>query len=680
MDWLIYRKGDSMDNAYHYSLRYTIAPGFHEEERLDALLQFCQNADIDDVMLFLNAGELNRGHLTVEVSLPWLALARRVKERLAERHMTLSLNPWVTLLHGDCGRALSPGLSFQRMVDPFGREAECVACPLDASFQSNLTEVFQAYASVRPYAIWIEDDFRLHNHQPLSWGGCFCPLHMERYSALAGRKLTREEFVRGLLSPGAPHPYRKIWLDVSRDTLVGLARKIGEAIHRVSPGCRVGLMSSAPYVHCAEGRDWEALLEGLAGDTPLLNRPNLPSYVENTSQQYLCDFNSISHLSRAFVPEHTLIEPELEDYPFTRFAKSRAFVQFQVELASTLCPAGMTISLHDVMGNGELEGENFDLALGEIKPFLSRLKALDLSPKDQKGIRILADPASSSTLHTPQGRSMEELYPNEHPWSSLFSAYSIAHGFCTDPAQAGEVVAVSGQYFRNLPDETIRTLFENNFVILDGAAVSILFERGLGELLGIKELRFERQDSGKQAYEQVLHRTCCGIAEARLSAQASVGNYVNITYHGEITVESVLKSPAGEPVGPGMAVGAHFCILPYELRTDTIQGHLNPIRQKLLFQILQEQTAAACPSYAENGPYIGVYDYERDGRRILLVANASRDDVKSLRINVSFPFDNAAVMTRGEPEPSRIAARREGNTLLLETGLKSLEVKALLQL
>ena len=59
---------------------------------------------------------------------------------------------------------------------------------------------------------------------------------------MAGKKLTREEFVEGILKPGSPHPYRKIWLEVSRDTMVELAAMIGEAVHAVSPLTRVGLM------------------------------------------------------------------------------------------------------------------------------------------------------------------------------------------------------------------------------------------------------------------------------------------------------------------------------------------------------------------------------------------------------------------------------------------------------
>ena len=68
------------------------------------------------------------------------------------------------------------------------------------------------------------------------------------------------------LRPGEPHPYRKIWLDLARETMVDLAREIGKAVHAVSPSTRVGLMSSTPEVHCAEARDWEGVLNGFVAE------------------------------------------------------------------------------------------------------------------------------------------------------------------------------------------------------------------------------------------------------------------------------------------------------------------------------------------------------------------------------------------------------------------------------
>jgi hypothetical protein len=166
------------------------------------------------------------------------------------------------------------------------------------------------YASIKPNVVWVEDDFRLHNHAPLIWGGCFCEYHMEEYSKLAvklgakreGEKLTREEFVEGILKQGEVHPYRKVWLDISRKTMVDLAELLDDAVHKVSPATKVGLMSSSPSVHCAEGRDWDAVFKGLSGTNPPVSRPHLPSYSEVTSQNYLLGFSNVSRMTKAFLP------------------------------------------------------------------------------------------------------------------------------------------------------------------------------------------------------------------------------------------------------------------------------------------------------------------------------------------------------------------------------------------
>ena len=58
--------------SYQYILRFTVQPGFHEDDRLEKLVAFCKEARIDDVTFFINGEELNTGHLTIEETTPWL--------------------------------------------------------------------------------------------------------------------------------------------------------------------------------------------------------------------------------------------------------------------------------------------------------------------------------------------------------------------------------------------------------------------------------------------------------------------------------------------------------------------------------------------------------------------------------------------------------------------------------
>lgn len=171
---------------------------------------------------------------------------------------------------------MDPALDFRPMVDVEGNEAALCVCPLCEKWQRHIAGLYARYAQLEPSILWVEDDFRLHNHAPLVWGGCFCEEHMRIYSERAGKALTREEFLRGVLRPGPPHPYRKIWLDVSRETMLSAARAIGQAVRQASATTKVGLMSSVPHVHAAEGRDWHALLRALGG-RPAARGPHPPA-------------------------------------------------------------------------------------------------------------------------------------------------------------------------------------------------------------------------------------------------------------------------------------------------------------------------------------------------------------------------------------------------------------------
>ena len=170
----------------------------------------------------------------------YLKLLEDVKRVLEPRGVTLSVNHWHSIMHADLGKRMSEELPFRPMVDVEGSQAQLCVCPLDTAWQDHLAALYRRYAALRPHILWVEDDFRFHNHAPLEWGGCFCEAHMELYSRMAGHPVRREDFVQGVLQPGEPHPYRKIWLDACRRTLVEIAGRLEEAAHAVSPETRLG--------------------------------------------------------------------------------------------------------------------------------------------------------------------------------------------------------------------------------------------------------------------------------------------------------------------------------------------------------------------------------------------------------------------------------------------------------
>ena len=300
-------------NAFRYILRCAIQPGFHEDKRTETLLAFCKAAAIDDVAFFVNCEEINQAHLAPEQTETWLSFIRRAGRRLARLGIATSLNPWHTLLHSDRGRRLRADQKFGLLMDYTGRKASAQVCPLCPAWRKYIAGIFAQYAAINPDILWVEDDFRLQNHAPLKWGGCFCDRHMREFARLAGERISRREFFRNIVKPGPPNKFRKAWLSSNRRTMTELAGLLGAAVSQVAPATRVGLMTSIPSVHCAEGRDWNGLLRNLAGKNDMVVRPHLPVYAECSPGRYLWDFAGISLHTQASIPSDAVIYPEIDN-------------------------------------------------------------------------------------------------------------------------------------------------------------------------------------------------------------------------------------------------------------------------------------------------------------------------------------------------------------------------------
>lgn len=625
-------------DPFVYSFRFCCDPDFNDRRELESLERYIPEACIDDVAVFCNVEELNTGHMTLSEQDRWLKLLEDVR-RVTDRHgAALSVNHWHSIMHADLGKAMSPELPFRPMVDVEGHEAQLCVCPLDEDWQDHLAALYARYAALRPHILWVEDDFRFHNHAPLVWGGCFCEAHMALYSQMAGHPVTREDFVRGVLQPGEPHPYRKIWLDACRRTLVEVASKLERAVHAVSPETRLGLMSSLPQVHAAEGRDWHGLLGAFAGpDTPPVDRIHLPAYAETAPWQYLLRFNMVSMANRALLPEDTLVYPELENYPYSRFSKSLAFTRFQLLSSLPLDPAGMTIDLYDLNGNGIVWEEGYQDMLRQVKPILNEMKETGAFAGERMGVRVLLSETSSYTLHTQQGQSMEELYPQEAFWAGYLSACGVPFRFQTE-LPAGETAAVSGQYLRNLTEEDVRRLFRDNFVLLTGDALETLADMGLGELADLRSLRWMEQDGGEYTFEQVVNgRTYSGVPQARASAVLLSSDAVLAEYGGETEVYTAFRDAFRRETGPAQAVAkGRVMVFPFgrlPAPTAMPQMFLNTLRREVLRDILLRRARLDAP-VVEGPAYLQPYCTADGGRLYVYLVNASLDPAAGWRLHM----------------------------------------------
>ena len=674
-----------MRSNYVYSLRIGICPDFYPEEKFGVMLKFCDRAKIDDIQFFLNMEDLNQGHLTVEETKKWLAMLARFKPLAEERGYTVSLNPWTTVLHEDRGRKLRPDQHFTLMTDLSGRRAEAVACPLDEKFRDYLTEIYRLYAELGFNTIWLEDDFRLHNHGPLEWGGCFCELHREEFSRRAGKGLSLTEFSQAFSQEGEPHPYRKIWLETACDTMAGLAERLGETVHQTAPQTRIGLMSSAPESHCVEGRDWERMLKAISGPGKPLNRPHLPGYNDMASIRYAIHFQRFSRLTAAVTKGLAELWPEVENFPHSRFSKSHRFTKLQIESTLALCAGGITLNLFDMIGNGVNPSQEYDKVLAEIKPYLNGVTGLSLSCAQEQGVHVLYSSRSSYTIHSTGGNTPDAIKPRETFWAEFLSALGIANRYCDNPSITGKTVAVSGQYFRNLSAEQIERLFAENFLLLDGEAAFVLHDMGLGHLVHITSVEWYPVNTGRHSYEQVSNgRRYQNFPEARMTGQSfgrplEPTDYLRIDYDAEPR-ETItrMKAPDGSDVGNGViCFGNKVLILPYGHMGEQYSGLLNPIRQEILQQHAARMPKAARPVMLRGCPYVAVNHFTQEGREVLLLTNYSNDDYASPLFSLPCSVDAAFEVSRTDGGLMSVSMQQNGEDTVFSLQLQPLESRCL---
>lgn len=654
------------EKGFAYLLRYAVDPEEGTDAALEMLYAFVTDALIDDVSLFTEGEELSRGHMTPARQRVYAGLFAQARSRLRAIHAGFSINHWTTFYHADRGRALAPGQAFRRMVDPYGREADVTVCPLCPSFRSYYLDLIRRFGELSPTIFWVEDDFRFHNHAPLAWGGCFCEAHMAEYRRRAGEVFTREAFVRAVTAPGAPHRYRKVFLDTCRDTLRDFARAMRAAMDEVSPQTRLGLMSSDPSVHCAEGRDWHALLGALSGATPPTHRIHLPSYLERTPQEYLWLFNTISMPCRAAGPANAEIFPELENFPFSPATKSLAFERFQIELSLALNAHGITLDLFDICATGIHPDDGHAKNLRAMKPFLAACSSGALDG-ERLGVQILFSSESSYTLHAHKD-TMDALYPRETFWGGALGALGVPFAFRQDPENlAGQIVAVSGQYFRNLTGEAIRGLFTRNYLLLDGEAADTLCQMGLGALAGLRSVRRVPHENGQVCYEQSVAQEK-GFAVPRAGAQVFLGDAYLIDYLPGARAVSRLMRYDRETAGPGLAVFNErvmvfpFCCAEYP-------GSLfHRLRQLLIGRELARAARRFALPVMGDSQCLCLYAFAHDDGLALLLANASADALGGVRLRLTGSIPGSArVQMNGEW--SMLPAHREGESILLPLAL-----------
>ncbi|MBQ8294967.1 MAG: hypothetical protein IJX87_00880 [Clostridia bacterium] len=616
---------------------------------MNALLDFCEKALIDDVMFFIAPEELFTGHITIEEAKKYTDVIVRAKEELHARGITVSLNPWCSLAHYDGGRRLKDGQNFRAMVGADGIVANVAVCPLCKEWRRYYVELLTFYAeTIEPEILWVEDDFRLSNHLPVR-NGCFCDEHMKLFNKAANTAYTREQFVAKIFTDEG---VRKAYLDVSSQTLRDLLTYISE---NVKAQKTFGLMTGSAGQ--SEGRSYAQLFSILSenGRKKPYHRICLHSYRQRGMQEYAWALNKESMLSRFVSGDYANCVSEMENFPHSMYTKSANYFRYQLLSTAAMGLKGDTLSIFEFNGNGAVRYQKYANVLREVKPYLSKLDKIGLNPADMVGVQVLIDEKSSYTLKNVC--TFSQLHPFDGWLFAYLEQIGVACAYTADPYVKGKIVAVSGEVFRNYPNGVIEALFENNFVILTADNIVVLKEKGLLSLIGAEDYERYEECTGKHSMEELATgEEIYGIERLRATSQFFCGDYYNVRYDGsEKKIYTHLLDYNEQIVGVGICQVHNALILPYA-NTNSDQNVpislLCPLREYVIKQALQTYAADRKNLFFIQEENVCIYAFDKGDVLYLVCINFSDDDYEQLHIQTNRLFRSFHIIT-----PQNAAAR-----------------------
>ena len=552
--------------------------------------------------------------------------------------LSSGINHLATMGHLDENLENSLDEPWQHLVDLGGDVSKSCYCVADPDVQDYVRRSYEALARAEPDFIWLDDDIRMESHQPDIQLACFCDRCVSDFSTGTGRAWTRESLKEAFSSGSRDErlALRKRWLEHNRAYIEKTLRLIRSAVDAVDPAIRLGLMTGeASYSGYGFAR-WAEALAGPSG-VEVKWRPG-GGFYEDTHPLGLLGKAHSTGRQVALLPEKVRdIQYEHENFPYQPLKKS--VTMFTAEIAAAI-GAGCTGTALNLMG---ISRDPFD----EYRPYFAAV---------QEG-RMFYDHAARVF-----GRSACEglwtAFTTDHfaalnadgDWSAA-SSWGGGFGRYNELAEIGLPFAYSraGASITWLSAEACLELSKDQLldllaggVLLDGPALARLSELGLSEHTGFAVRGTKEADTIEQLTDDPLNGQFAGWHRDCRPSFWPGTTFILEPQGTECRVLSEVIDFTSRSLGPCSGVfenplGGRVAVLGY-YPTRSIQSLAKSSQLKSLCRWLSKD---GLPAYVSSYHKVALWcRRDQNGRRALLLLNASLDTAENLKLSV-----------RGEGEP-----------------------------
>ena len=384
-----------------------------------------------------------------------------------------------TIGHSDLIASDFSGLAWGTMVGADGVRAKYSSCPRQPEFLNYLREMAAAYAACKPSSVWIDDDLRLSNHSPVSYG-CFCDTCLGAFNRERQGAWTRESLVAAMARGKDAAALRKQWIAFGQESLAGVARAVAKGVHAVSPETRMG------FQHCGtifNGPDWSPVFKALKEESgwPVGSRPGAGFYTDYAPRGMIDKAFDLAVQMGRLPDTVDRIAPEIEN--FRHCATGKTAHGMAVESMLDLAMGGNALTY-------EILGSNHEPISWYANTYMSELSVW--RPFYREYVRYNQGTKPGGILpFFSKSHVFRELKAGESPlaWGSAApcraAAGLAAVGLPMCPGSEWPVCyMLDAEAVDGMTDVDLQRVLSGG-VLLDGGAVARLQARGAGAAIGL---------------------------------------------------------------------------------------------------------------------------------------------------------------------------------------------------
>jgi hypothetical protein len=359
------------------------------------------------------------------------------------------------------------------MINYNGKICSYTPCPSSSEFLEDTAKKYREIAKLNPDFIWIDDDFRMHNHRPAILG-CFCNNCLKKFSEISGKRYTREELV-SILSENTEESenLRRKWFIWCDEVLKNIAMIIEKEVHKVNPDIIISLMFCGGFVY-----NFSEFLNIIRKKTEYtFIRPGGGFYIDSYPFGFIMKAIEYSkQISIARVKKNDKILAEIENFPYNFPLKSLRIFSSEITASIAGGCSGATVNISNMIPDTFHEYRRFLETIEKKYDFWKNL-SYEVKNLPLSGAYLSPD-SNHFTFKKYMNLKTPQIFGN--PVNLTMCGIPL-----TGEQKSGLFSILTYNIIDGMNEEQLKKILSKSAMV-DASAVGYIQKKGLSNLIGVE--------------------------------------------------------------------------------------------------------------------------------------------------------------------------------------------------